>query len=157
MINNEFSLLENFQKIGFWELDEKYKSHKVLSNLNLKGINFNINKKYSNLKNVIYLFRTDSEILYIGETTRGMQSRFESYRYGFDKINDTDNRVKIGLTEILELGKRIEILYFEPITEYKLGKEELIIPLSKPIEEYLISKLHPKFNEKGKLEIKTSD
>ena len=142
-------LLRNFRSIGRWEINEKYKSHKILIDLNLKGINFIIDKQYSNTKNVIYIFKTKSEILYIGETTRGMQSRFESYRYGFDKLNDTDNRVKIGLTKILEKGETIEILFAQPETEYIFGNEKLTIPLSKPIEEYLISKYLPKFNEKG--------
>lgn len=77
--------LKEFKHIGYWEINEKYKSHKTLINLNLKGINFVISKEYSDLKNVIYIFKTTNELLYVGETTRGMQSRFESYRYGFDK------------------------------------------------------------------------
>ena len=141
-------LIKNFKTIGNWIIDNNYKSDKILADLKLSGINFLIDKKYLTFKNVIYLFKTESQILYIGETSAGMQSRFQSYRYGFDKINDTDNRVKIALTRLLEKGERIDILYCQPQTKYKFGGEELCIPLSKPIEEYLISKLSPSLNEK---------
>lgn len=143
------NILEEFIKIGYWEFNSKYKSNKSLNHLQLPGINFVIEKTLGTKKNVVYLFKTGSETLYIGETSRGLQSRFESYRYGFDKLEDTDNRVKIGITDELLKGNRVDIYYIQPDTEYYFGGEKIHIPLSKPIEEHLIRKINPVLNSKS--------
>src|SRR5690554_5539766 len=115
--------LDHFNPIGEWVLDDKYKSHLVLQNHGLKGINFLIDKSKSALKDVIYMFRTDDEILYIGETSSGLSNRFTSYRFGFDKIEDTDNRVKIELTKRLLKGDSVKIYIWKPTTEFVIADE----------------------------------
>lgn len=133
--------LENFEHIGEWGLDDKYASNKALAHLNLSGINFQILKGKKKLKDVIYLFRSGTTVIYIGETSRGIQDRFTSYRYGFNNETDTDTKVKIGITKRLNKGEKIEILCWKPTTEYTFAGEAITVPLSKPIEEFLIAKL----------------
>jgi len=57
--------LKDFQKVGCWELNDKYssqKSQKVLAHLNLSGINFVIDKQHSETRNIVYLFKTKNEV-----------------------------------------------------------------------------------------------
>lgn len=108
--------INNFEKIGYWELNDNFKSHKVLSHLNLKGINFVVNKEKAKLENVVYVFKTKKEILYIGETTKGIKERFTSYRYGFDKLTDTDNRVKEKYNKTFIRRRTYRNLFIEVFT-----------------------------------------
>lgn len=143
--------LKGFKKVGCWILNDKYKSNKSLNQLNLKGINFILDKEYAHIKDCVYAFvNTQEEIIYIGETSNkeGLSGRFRSYRYGFDKLTDTDNNVKIEITKQLEGGSHINILVFKPSAKYDFLGEEITIPLSKPIEEFLISRIAPKINKK---------
>ncbi len=140
--------LSNFEKIGYWELNDSYKSHKILNDLNLRGINFVINKEKSELKNVVYVFKSEEEILYIGETTKGIKERFVSYRYGFDKLNDTDNRVKKEITKLLIENKQIEIYLIQPKVNFLFNDENIELSISKSLEDYLITIYRPKINKK---------
>lgn len=145
--------LDLFTPIGKWVLDENYKSHKILQSHGLSGINFLIDKSKSTLKDVVYVFKTDKEIIYICETSSTLNNRFSSYRYGFDKIEDTDNRVKIELTNRLVNNENIDIYIWQPYTEFVIADETIKVPLSKPIEEFLILKIapfHNLINKKGK-------
>jgi hypothetical protein len=140
--------IKDFQKAGYWELNNTYKSQKVLSHLNLSGINFVIDKKHSNTRNIVYLFKTEKEVFYIGETSLGMQKRFEMYRYGFDKLNDTDNRVKIEITNLLTQREEVEIYFIEPKAHFQFNGVPLELAVSKSFEEYLIAKYQPRINKK---------
>lgn len=135
--------LNNFEKIGHWELNDKFKSHKVLSHLNLSGINFVVDKEKSKLENVVYVFKTKNEILYIGETTKGIKERFSSYRYGFDKLIDTDNRVKEEITRLLLENEHIEIYLLQPKAIFNFNSENIELSISKSLEDYLITTYRP--------------
>ncbi len=140
--------LNSFDKIGYWELNDKYSSHKVLKHENLRGINFVIDKEKAQLENVVYVFKTKSEIIYIGETTKNVKSRFSSYRYGFDKLKDTDNRVKIAITKYLEKDEIVEIFLIQPKTNFMFNNQQIELSISKSLEDYLISTYKPKINTK---------
>jgi len=140
--------LNSFEKIGYWELNDKFKSHKVLGHLNLNGINFVVDKEKGKLKNVVYVFKTKDQILYIGETTKGINERFSSYRYGFDKLIDTDNRVKEEITKLLLEDELIEIYLLQPKAILNFHNENIEISVSKSLEDYLISKYKPRINKK---------
>jgi|SRR5690554_2454829 len=142
MIEN-LKYLENFETIGQWVIDDSRKSNKSVKHLSLPGIRANIDKSKQNLKDVIYIFKTKDRIVYIGETSRELKERFYAYGYGFDIFKDTDNRVKIGLTELLKSGQVVDILIWKPETIYTICGEEILIPLSKPLEEFLIKKISP--------------
>ncbi len=147
-------LLNNFEKIGHWELNDKFKSHKVLSHLNLKGINFVVNKEKSKLENVVYVFKTTKEILYIGETTKGVKERFSSYRYGFDKLFDTDNRVKVEITKLLLENEKIEIYLLQPKAIFNFNSKSIELHISKSLEDYLITTYEPRINKKENKSLK---
>lgn len=140
--------LNNFEKIGYWELNDKFKSHKILINLNLKGINFVVDKQKAKLENVVYVFKSGDEILYIGETTKGIKERFSNYRYGFDKLIDTDNRVKEEITKLLLEGLLIEIYILQPKAIFNLNGDNIELSISKSLEDYLISTYKPRLNKR---------
>lgn len=146
--------INNFEKIGYWELNDNFKSHKVLSHLNLKGVNFVVNKEKAKLENVVYVFKTKKEILYIGETTKGIKERFTSYRYGFDKLTDTDNRVKEKITKLLLEDELIEIYLLQPKATFNFNGEDIELSISKSLEDYLISKYNPRINKKENKSLK---
>jgi len=146
--------LNNFEKIGHWELNDKYKSHKVLSHLNLSGINFVVDENKSKLENVVYVFKTKNEILYIGETTKGIKERFTSYRYGFDKLIDTDNRVKEEITKLLLENEIIEIYLMQPKAIFNFNNKNIELSISKSLEDYLISTYRPRINKKENKSLK---
>ena len=146
--------LNNFEKIGHWELNDKFKSDKILSHLNLRGINFVVDKEKAKLKNVVYVFKTEHEILYIGETTKGIKERFSSYRYGFDKLVDTDNRVKEEITKILLQDQLIEIYLLQPKANFNFNNENIEVSISKSLEDYLITTYQPRINKKENKSLK---
>lgn len=144
--------LEKFILIGHWCIDDKFKSNKSLKDEGLRGINFKIDNQYNQWKDIVYIFKSNEEIFYIGETTSGIYNRFSSYRYGFDKLEDTDNRVKREITKKLINGEQISIYIWQPVTEFVIADEKIQLPISKPIEEFLINKLsesHNLINNKG--------
>jgi len=141
--------LENygFKKIGFWSLSN-HKSTKHLSSL--QGINFNLNEPVGKLSNSVYVFVSNDKIIYIGETTAGLNSRFQGYRYGNPLKTDTDNRIKIAITKILENKEKVAIWHTTPFGTMELPSgEKLQLPASKPLEEFLISKFSPELNVKN--------
>ena len=144
--------MKNLQKyglirVGSWVLS-KHKSTKHL--LHLHGINFQLKNTIGEKSNVVYAFVAQNKVLYCGETTAGLKSRFQGYRYGNPLETDTDNRIKIAITNLLENGGNIDIWYAQPIGYLTLPSNEVLeIPVSKPLEELLISILKPEFNVKN--------
>lgn len=104
---------------------------------------------------ILYAFTVEDEILYLGETTAGLGSRFESYRYGMDAKKDTDNTVKIGITEVLQAGGDVCIWAAYPKAEYVLKSGETIpLQVSKSLEYYLLQKYPTRLNKQHRM-IKT--
>jgi len=83
-----------------------------------------------------------------------MQKRFLEYRYGFDKLNDTDNRVKIEITRLLESDEKVEIYFHEPKAKFKFNGEQIELSVSKSFEEYLIARYQPRINKKENKSLK---
>ena len=136
-----------FIKAGSWIKSEN-KSTKHL--LPIQGINFLVSKDILEVKNVVYSFIVDKSILYIGETTVGMKSRFSGYRYGNTLESDTDNRIKIAITDHLLAGREVDIWYCKPISKFIMPNGDYLeIPASKPIEEHLIEIYKPDLNVKN--------
>lgn len=141
--------LEQYEmkKIGEWVLSD-HKSTKHLSDM--QGINYIIPTNISKQRDVIYSFVIDSKVIYIGETTAGIASRFQGYRYGNPLVTDTDNRIKIAITDALINNKTVDIWYAKPVAKYALSNGDIIdIPASKPIEEHLIKIFNPELNVKN--------
>lgn len=77
-----------------------------------------------------------------------MGMRFEGYRYGNPLERDTDNRVKIAITEALIAGKNVLIWILSKKVEIQFDGEMISVSANKPIEEWLIRKLSPPLNNK---------
>lgn len=136
-----------FKKIGRW-VKSHYKSTKHLSHL--PGIAFEIPKSHMHERNVVYSFISNGNIIYIGETTAGMASRFAGYRYGNPAPSDTDNRVKIYITDVLSSQQGVDIWFAQPIAQYNLPNGNSIdVPASKPLEELMIGEFSPVLNVKN--------
>ena len=115
----------------------------------LSGITYNLPDAWLKKRNIVYAFMFGGLVRYIGETTAGMASRFIGYRYGNPLKTDTDNRVKIEITQALMLGNAVEIWAGQPVARMALPDgTELAIPASKPLEEHLITLLKPDLNVK---------
>ncbi|MDA3875100.1 MAG: hypothetical protein PF795_14220 [Kiritimatiellae bacterium] len=131
-----------FTCIGEWGFGD-YKSTKHLAHM--PGITFTI-RSHSDARDFVYAFTVDDEVVYIGESSQPMGWRFQGYRYGNPLERDTDNRVKIHLTEALSEGRQVLIWYYSGSVDFKFAGETLHIPVHKPIEEVLIRKFRPVLN-----------
>lgn len=136
-----------FRHVGHWQLDN-YASTPHL--FDLPGIGFFLESHHSDGSGVVYAFTIDDTIAYIGETSR-LRSRCESYRYGNPLKTDTDNRVKLELTDALQHDRTVEIWALVPEAQVQLGKHQLTLSASKPIEGWLIAELNPKLNRHGRV------
>ncbi len=145
-MKNDINTLKkyDFICIGKWTLGE-YKSTKHLAHM--KGIKYSIDK-HKKTKGFVYAFSVDDEVVYIGETTQIMGGRFNGYRYGNSLEIDTDNRVKIYITEALEKSKKVLIWFYSKTIDFHFAGENLEISVNKPIEEELIRRLSPLLNNK---------
>lgn len=114
------------------------------------GIAFSLPDKWRERRNVTYAFVVGGTVRYVGETTAGMASRFTGYRYGNPLGRDTDNRVKVAITQALADGQHVEIWAGQPSARFlQPNGAELEIPASKPLEQLLIALLQPAWNAQG--------
>jgi len=141
----EFIQRCGFERVGHWELG-LYKSTKHLSHLH--GVQFVLDDDFNGSGGVVYAFVIDKAVVYIGETTKGMRDRFLSYRYGNPLERDTDNRVKVELTDALLHGSAVTVWAVVPTARIELAAQLLEMSASKPVEEWLIAKLNPPLNRK---------
>lgn len=136
--------------IGKWARSDKHSSVGHLKNNISFGINFDVFPEWKNKTNVTYAFVVNGRVDYIGESTKGISSRFVGYRYGNPLVTDTDNRVKINITKCLNEGVDVEIWAVSHFVDFVLPNGEKInVPISKPLEEHLIHKLSPNWNKKN--------
>jgi hypothetical protein len=133
-------------RISEWSLSAQYGSVQHLAHL--PGISFTLEESAKWKRHVVYVFLFDELARYVGETSAGLAQRLVGYRYGNPSIADTDNRVKLAITEHLQNNGAVSIWIIQPDTEFALGERTVRIPLSKPIEEYLIRELRPDLNVK---------
>lgn len=117
-----------FVRIGEWAIAD-YKSTKHLAHM--PGITFTI-RSVVDSSSFVYAFAVNEEVVYVGESTQPMGVRFQSYRYGNPFEKDTDNRVKIRITEALQQGSEVSIWYFSQDVAVHFGGEQIQISLSKP-------------------------
>ncbi|WP_415911917.1 hypothetical protein [Neptuniibacter sp. QD37_11] len=147
---SKVEILKQFglKHIGKWEKSNEYKSTKHLSHIH--GINFVVPNELRHERDVVYAFEVEGQVLYVGETTVGIASRFGDYRYGNSNPLDTDNRIKCKITETLESSKQVNIWFMKPKARYQLPNYEYIdVPASKPLEEVLINQIRPVLNVKN--------
>jgi len=138
------------QFIGNWISSNQHASVSHLKEKCKIGINFELLTEWKKKRNVVYAFVSNGHVRYIGETSAGMNSRFTGYRYGNPLVRDTDNRIKMAITEVLNCNESVEIWAVCPIADYKLPSGKILtVPASKPLEEHLIGVLKPDLNVKN--------
>lgn len=114
------------------------------------GLAFDLPAEWGARRDVVYAFVTDAaQVLYIGETSRGLAQRLGEYRYGNPVESDTDNRVKHAITQALAAGAAVGIWAVQPVASLSLPDgSSLRVPASKPLEEHLIAHIKPGWNVK---------
>jgi hypothetical protein len=116
----------------------------------LFGLTFDLPKAWHTRSNVVYAFVVGEVVLYIGETTNGLASRFAGYRYGNPSPADTDNRIKLALSQALSNDQAVTIWATCPVATLALPDGSLLhVPASKPLEEHLIGTIRPELNVKS--------
>jgi hypothetical protein len=153
MSNTEELSNYGFRLIGFWELNNSFKSVPAMAHL--QGINFAVSNPMDlNESRVTYAFIFRDQIGYIGSTRQQINYRLSQYRRGFSdnsKIdkgkNDTDNRVKESITKELEKNGTVSIWIASPKAKLCLfDGTEVEIDAYESLEKYLINKLKPLVN-----------
>jgi len=132
-------------QVGFW-VPGNYQSVAHLRPQCPFGIGYELNSGWSTRRDVVYAFISDNIVMYIGETRAGMASRFNGYRYGNPYEKDTDNRVKLAITDALGNGSTVEIWASQPLASLALPVGSIELPASKLLEARLIDLLSPQLN-----------
>ena len=132
--------MENIEKlknmgfcyVGQWKLENKNPKYNL--------------SESANLKNILYAFVCDKEVLYIGKSVRTLNERM----YGYQNPGPTQTTNQKGNKEIKELlaqGKNIEI--------YILPDNGLLyyggfhVNLAVGLEDSLVAGVKPKWNKTG--------
>lgn len=114
------------------------------------GLTFELPTAWRTRANVVYAFVVDEVVLYIGETTSGLASRFTGYRYGNPSPADTDNRIKLAISQALANDRAVGIWATCPVATLSLPDGSVLqVPASKPLEEHLIGVIRPELNVKS--------
>ena len=113
------------------------------------GLSFDVPGEWKSRRDVVYAFVANGAVIYIGETSSGMGTRFANYRYGNSVPGDTDNRIKLAITQALLDGDTVAIWASQPVAELHLPSGVVLrMPASKPLEEHLIGLIQPQQNVK---------
>lgn len=93
----------------------------------------------------VYSFVVDDVVMYVGLTQRGLRSRLDAYRRGYER-QKTNARVKALIQESLAAGKRVKVLVATPATAEWNG---LPVNTAAGLEAGLISMIQPAWNILG--------
>jgi hypothetical protein len=93
----------------------------------------------------VYSFVVDDVVKYVGLTQRGLRSRLDGYRRGYERQR-TNARVKALIQEALSAGKRVKVLVAVPSAGEWNG---LPVNTAAGLEAGLISMIQPPWNILG--------
>jgi len=145
---NDIKLLEDFglEDVGQWKLSGQPSSIPHLKNL--PGIEFQLNENIRKEKYIVYAFVIKEKVVYVGETSNGLESRFSGYKSGAGNEKDTDNKIKKRITKSLLENNTPSIWAGTPVATLRLSNPSQVceVPASKPVEQILINRLKPELN-----------
>ena len=121
------------EKVGFWKKTG-----------NIIDFELDIPGRYNNINNVLYAFICDSELLYIGETTKGLSHRLRQYKNAHESQR-TNLNIKRKIKDLLDDGKTVDIYAFFDDKKYQYGGFRL--NLAAGLEDNMISELNPPWNQ----------
>ncbi|MCK4532459.1 GIY-YIG nuclease family protein [bacterium] len=122
-----------FRCVGQWELKNENPIY--------------ILKEAANLKDILYAFVCDKEILYIGKSVQTLNKRLYGYRNP-GPSQTTNQKGNKAIKELLSVGKNIEI-YILP-DDGLLSYGGFHVNLMAGLEDSLIAGIKPKWNKTGK-------
>jgi hypothetical protein len=93
----------------------------------------------------VYAFVVDDVVVYVGLTLRGLRSRLDGYRRGYER-QKTNARVKTLIREALAAGRRVKVLVATPAAGEWNG---LPVNTSAGLEAGLIARIQPAWNILG--------
>lgn len=134
--------------IGRWVASDHHRSVAHLRGVVASGINYEIAPEWRECRNVVYAFLVAGSCRYVGETNVGLVSRFDGYRYGNPVVRDTDNRIKEAITEAI-LSSTVDIWASSPVARLDLADSSMSLPVSKPLQDFLIEHINPDLNVGG--------
>ena len=139
-----------FEEIGFWEENDGLTYR----------INNDVKEKWVNHPNILYAFVTtivgeeDSEVSYIGKTTKTLRTRFSGYKKpGRDQ--QTNARVHNAIQNALNENRSVCIYVFKDVVPLQWGGFNLNVAAG--IEDDLIRRIAPAWNKAGISKKATSD
>ncbi len=113
------------------------------------GIDYHIAKDVRDKKWALYAFTSEREVLYIGKSTMAFHRRMYGYkRPGASQRTNIKNNAFIA--EMIKASRGVEIYLFEG--EKRLQYKDISINLAAGLEDPLIAKIRPKWNQTGKIE-----
>jgi len=103
------------------------------------------------LKNVLYAFVVDEKVVYVGKTV-SLAQRMRNYRNNLDDGQFTNRKVNCEITQEIAKSDKEVLIYVlskDDVNSQIENFNDLIkIPVS--LEDGVIGKLSPKWNEQGK-------
>lgn len=125
-----------FVNVGKWKMEAD-------------GINYEIKSDVHNKKWVLYAFSSDDEVLYIGKSTIAFHKRMYGYKRpaASQKTNIKNNAF---IADMIRASKGVDIYLFEG--EKKLEYKGISINLAAGLEDPLIGKLTPRWNQTGQIQ-----
>ena len=102
-------------------------------------------EKLSNVKNALYAFVINTEVMYVGKTTKKLKERLSMYRSPDQKNKNTDFKIK---EKILKSKQPVQIFAFVDNGLFQVGGFHL--NLAAGLEDSIIDIINPKWNERGR-------
>ena len=103
--------------------------------------------KYREIKNALYAFITEDDVMYIGKTARTLHERMNGYKKPgpTQKTNIKNNK---NILELIKKGIPVRILVL--VENEDLKYRGVPIDIASGIEDNLIAMIKPRWNEIGK-------
>jgi hypothetical protein len=102
---------------------------------------YELDKKLSASRNVLYAFVANDQVMYIGKTTQPLRARIENYKYA---TRSTNIKIKKNIVDRLNHGLNVEILVLPDNGLLHYGGFH--VNLAAGLEDSLIRDLRPPWN-----------
>lgn len=117
-----------FEKVGKWYLKDNKITFEVTS---------------SGKTNILYAYIIDSEVMYVGKSSRTLKARLTNYKNP-EPSQKTNMRVNNYIKESLIAGKQVHIYEYSKESDLCIGVFK--VDISAGLEESIIKIINPKWN-----------
>lgn len=117
-----------FEEVGYWYLKDNKISYDIVS---------------SGKTNILYAYIIDSEVMYVGKSSRTLKARLENYKNP-ESSQKTNMRVNSLIKESLISGKQVTIYEYSKDSDLWIGVFK--VDISAGLEGPIIQIINPKWN-----------